>query len=326
MIRLLATVTGLGALAVAVTGFAGRYLPIAGHPTLILAAAAPYLTVAAPAAMLLFVLGRRWALALVAVAVTVALLWVYLPRYPVLGGAQQAAAAAVDVRVLTANLGMGQADPTAFVALAGNTADLVAVQEMTQEAADGLSAAGMDTVFPHRVIVPAPMASGIGIWSRYPIVHSGSIDGYAMPMIGTRIRIPGVRVDATVLSVHLAAPWPMPIDAWRSDIALFPETLREIGRSAGAGAVIVAGDFNATYEMAPFRSLLEPGYGDAGVDARAGLTRSYPGRGYRPPLIGIDHILTKNCTASAAGTVVVPGADHRGLLATLSVPVDMTAS
>jgi endonuclease/exonuclease/phosphatase (EEP) superfamily protein YafD len=326
MIRMLATLMGLGALAVAMAGLAGRYLPISGHPTLILAAAAPYLTVAAPAAVLLFGLGRRWVLTLVAFALTLALLWVYVPRYPVFGAAAPSATASVDVRVLTANLGMGQANPAAFVALAGNTADLVAVQEMTQEAADGLSAAGIDAVFPYRVIVPAPMASGIGIWSRHPIVHSGSIDGYAMPMIGTRIRIPGVRVDATVLSVHLAAPWPMPIEAWLSDIALFPDTLREIGGSAGAGAVIVAGDFNATYEMAPFRRLLEPGYGDAGIDARAGLTRSYPGRGQRPPLIGIDHILTKNCSAATVSTVVVPGADHRGLLATLSVPVDMTAS
>ncbi len=306
MIRILATLLGLGALAVALAAFAGRYLPISGHPTLILAAAAPYLAAAAPAAVLL--------------------LWVYVPRYPVFGGAAPSETAAVDVRVLTANLGMGQADPTAFVALASATADVVAVQEMTQEAADGLSAAGMDAAFPHRVIVPAPMASGIGIWSRHPIVHSGRIDGYAMPMIGTRIRIPGVRVDATVLSVHLAAPWPMPIEAWVSDIARFPDTLQEVGRSAGAGAVIVAGDFNATYEMAPFRRLLEPGYGDAGVDARAGLTRTYPGRGQRPPLIGIDHILTKNCSAATAATVVVPGADHRGVLATLRVPVDMTAS
>ncbi|QZY46813.1 endonuclease/exonuclease/phosphatase family protein [Mycolicibacterium austroafricanum] len=323
MVRILATVAGLGALAVGLVAFGARWLPISGHPSLIVAAASPYLAVAAPVAMLLLVLGRRWMLTLVAVALTVALMWVYVPRYL---GSSDADVAAVDLRVLTANLGMGQADPAAFVALAGAAADVVAVQEMTQEAADGLAAAGMDTAFPHRVIVPAPMASGIGIWSRHPIVHSGRIDGYALPMVGSRIRIPGVRVDTTVLSVHLAAPWPMPIAAWQSDLALFPDTLREVGRSAGAGAVIVAGDFNATADMAPFNRLLDQGYGDAGPEAGAGLARTYPGRGMRPPLLGIDHILTKNCSAATAETVVVPGADHRGLLATLRVPVDMTAS
>lgn len=324
MIRILATLMGLAGLAVAMVGLGARYLPLTGHPTLMLAAAAPYLTVAAPAAVLLLGLGRRYVLTLVAFVVTVAAVWVYLPRYQV--PSVSADVAVVDVRVLTANLGMGQADPSAFVALAGNTADVVAVQEMTPEAAEGLSAAGMDAMFPYRVIVPAPLASGIGMWSRHPIVNSGRIDGYALPMVGSRIRIPGVRVDATVLSVHLAGPWPMPIDVWASDIATFPDTLRDVGRTAGAGAVIVAGDFNATADMAPFRRLLEEGYSDAGMDAGAGLARTYPGGGAWPPVIGIDHILTKNSSPATARTVVVPGADHRGLLATLRVPVDMTAS
>jgi endonuclease/exonuclease/phosphatase (EEP) superfamily protein YafD len=323
MIKIVAAVLGLCALAVAVVGLGARYVPISGHPTLIVAAAAPYLALAAPVAMLFLALGRRWLLTLVAVTVTVALMWMYVPRY--LSSAAPDVPA-VDVRVLTANLFLGQANPAAFVGMAEDVADVVAVQEMTQGAADGLSAAGMDGVFPYRVIVPARNASGIGIWSRYPIVHSGRIDGYTMPMVGARIRIPGVRVDTTVLSVHLPGPWPTPIDGWRSDIARMPETLREVGQTAGAGAVIVAGDFNATVDMAPFRRLLAEGYGDAGTEAGAGLVRTYPGREMRPPLIGIDHILTRNCSADSVTTVTVPGADHRGLVATLRVPVDMTAS
>ncbi|MGE0215475.1 endonuclease/exonuclease/phosphatase family protein [Mycolicibacterium sp.] len=323
MIRILATVLGLGALAAALVAFGARYLPISGHPTLVAAAAAPYLAVAAPIAVLLLLLGRRWLLMVLALGVTAALVWVYLPRFQ---APSRSDVAAVDVRILTANLGMGQADSAALVALAGERADIVAVQEMTQDAADGLSRAGMDAAFPYRVVVPAPLASGIGIWSRYPIVHSGRIDGYALPMIGTRVRIPGVVVDATVLSVHLAAPWPQPIDHWRNDIGAFPETLREVGARAGAGAVIVAGDFNATADMAQFRRLLDVGYRDAAAEAGAGLVRTYPGTGAWPPLLGIDHVLIKHTSAAAADTVVVPGADHRGLLVTLRVPADMTAS
>lgn len=322
MIRILATLTGLAALIVAAVGLGVRHLPVSGHPTLILAAAAPYLAVAAPAAVLLLGLGRRYVLTLVAFALTVAVVWVYAPRYVASSSPE---VAAVDVRVLTANLYLGQADPAAFVAVARDAADIVAVQELTQQAADGLSAAGMDTAFPYRVIVPARRSSGIGLWSRHPIVHSGRIDGFTLPMVGARIRIPGVRVDATVLSVHLPGPWPTPIDGWASDIARLPDTLREVGGTAGAGAVIVAGDFNATLDMAPFRRLLDQGYDDAGADVGAGLVRTYPGSGMPPPLIGIDHILTKNASAAAATTVTVPGADHLGLLGTLRVPVDMTA-
>lgn len=321
--RILATVLGVLSLAVALAAFGARYLPISGHRTLIVAAVAPYLVVAAPVAVLLLGLGRRWLLTLVALAVTAALVWVYVPRYlsPPAGDV-----AAVGVRVLTINLGMGQADSAGVVARASDAADIVAVQEMTPDAADGLSAAGIDAVFPHRVVLPAPLASGIGIWSRHPIVHSGRIAGFSLPMLGTRIRIPGVVVDTTVLSVHLAAPWPQPIGPWLHDIALLPDTLREVGQAAGAGAVIVAGDFNATNDMAPFRRLLDQGYTNAGVQGGAGLARTYPGDGRWPPLLGIDHILVKNASTEAATTVEIPGADHRGLLATLRVPVDMTSS
>ena len=72
--------------------------------------------------------------------------------------------------------------------------------------------------------------------------------------------------------------------------------------------------------------LLQQGYGDAAAEAGAGLARTYPGRGRWPPVIGIDHVLVKHATAVSARTVTVPGADHRGLLATVAVPVDMTAS
>ena len=325
MIRFLATVLGLLALAAAVVGLAVRYLPITEHPGLILAAAGPYLVTAAPVAVLLFVLGRRGLFTLLAVAVAAGSVWTYGPRY-LEPAATATATAAVDVRVLTTNLGMGQADPAALVALARDNADVVAVQEITQQAADGLTAAGMDEVFPFRVVLPAPLASGIGLWSRHPIVNSGRMDGYSLPMLGARLRIPGVAVDTTVLSVHLAAPWPQPIGPWRHDIGMFPHTLREVGGSAGAGAVIVAGDFNATVDMAPFRNLLDEGYADAGAQAGAGLARTYPGSGRWPPLLGIDHVLLRHCAATSARTVVVPGADHRGLLVRAQLPVDMTAS
>jgi len=326
MMRLLSTLLGVLSLAGAVLALGARYLPISGHPTLIVAAVAPYLSLAAPVAVLLLGLSRRWLLTVVALAVTTALVGVYAPRYREPTAADPQPSAAVDVRVLTANLGMGQADPPALVALARDNADILAVQEMTQDAADGLSAGGMDAAFPYRVVVPAPQASGIGIWSRYPIVESGRIDGYALPMLGARIRIPGVIVDTTVLSVHLPAPWPQPIGLWLQDIALLADTLLEVGAAARAGAVIVAGDFNATADMAPFRRLLKQGYGDAGADAAAGLARTYPGHANRLPLLGIDHVLVKNCAAATARTVTVPKADHRGLLVTLRVPVDMAAS
>jgi len=38
------------------------------------------------------------------------------------------------------------------------------------------------------------------------------------------------------------------------------------------------------------------------------------------PLIGIDHILTYNSSATGAQTVRIPRSDHLGLIATVHIP------
>ena len=181
------------------------------------------------------------------------MLGIQLPRYV---GAKASEVPTVRVRVMTANLGMGRADPWA-AALARESADVLMLHEMTQEAANGQTSAGVDDMFPHRIIEPREMASGIGMWSRYPIVEAGAIGGFARPMLSGRLRLPGVVFDPTVVAVHFAAPWPQPIGAWRQDIARFPAVLQQLARDGGA--VIVAGDLNATLDMLPYRRLLKRG-------------------------------------------------------------------
>ena len=101
-----------------------------------------------------------------------------------------------------------------------------------------------------------------------------------------------------------------------------PATLRELGGQAGAGAVIVAGDLNATMDMAPFRRLLDAGYRTATEQAGAGLGRTFPGGRRIPPAIGSDHVLVRNCVATSARTVGLPGSDHLGVPAGVEDPLD----
>jgi endonuclease/exonuclease/phosphatase (EEP) superfamily protein YafD len=133
-------------------------------------------------------------------------------------------------------------------------------------------------------------------------------------------------ISNEVVLVVAAASWVQPLQCFRDDIARFPTTLQAAALNAGSGAVIVAGDLNATYDMQPFRRLLDEGYRDAAEQAGAGLTRSFPSRPWRGPVFGIDHVLVRNCTATAAQTVPVPGSDHRGLFTVIEIPVDPTAS
>jgi endonuclease/exonuclease/phosphatase (EEP) superfamily protein YafD len=323
MIRVPVTVIGVLALAVAAVGLIARYLPISNEAVLMCAAASPYLSAAGLAAMVLFAVVRRWVLTIVAASLCAVMLMVLLPRYL---GPEKSTAPSVSVRVLTANLGLGQADPKAVVALARETADVLVVQEMTPGLAVAMSAAGMDAVMPHRSIDPRKNAEGVGIWSRYPIADSRVISGYQLAMRIAKIQVPSVAIAPTVLAVHLAAPWVQPLQYFRDDIARFPTTLQAAAREAGSGAVIVAGDLNSTYDMRPFRQLLDAGYRDAAEQAGAGLTRSFPSQSWTGPVVGIDHVLVRNATAAAAQTVPVSGSDHRGLFTVIELPVDPTAS
>lgn len=323
MIRAFATVLGVLAFAVGAAGLVSRYLPVDNEVILVIVAASPYLTVAGGIAMILFVLARRWVLTILAAVLCVVMVGVQLPRFI---GPEKAGVPSAAVRVVTANLGFGRADPGVVTELALSSADVLVIQELTPEAATGLSSAGLDETFPHSVLNPGNQAFGIGVWSRYPVVDSAHIEGYQMPMLRTRIQIPGVMFATTVLAVHLAAPWVQPLHYFRDDLARFPETLREVAREAGSGAVIVAGDLNSTIDMQPFRKFLALGYRDAGEQVGAGLTRTYPSKPWPTAMIGIDHVLVYNCVGSSVRTVELPGSDHRGLSTIIEVPVDPTAS
>jgi endonuclease/exonuclease/phosphatase (EEP) superfamily protein YafD len=323
MIRMSATVVGVLSLAVAAVGLVARYLPISNDAVLVVAALSPFLGAASLAAMILFAAVRRWVLTILAAALCAVMLLVLMPRFL---GPEKSTVPTVSVRVLTANLSLGEADPKGVVALARDTADVLVVQEMTPGLAVAMSAAGLDGVMPYRSIDPRKNAGGIGIWSRYPVTDSQPVAGYQLAMRTARIAVPGVRIAPTVLAVHLAAPWVQPLQYFRADIAQFPTTLQAAARNAGSGAVIVAGDLNSTYDMQPFRRLLDAGYRDASEEAGAGLTLSFPSESWHGPVLGIDHVLVRNCMATAAQTVPVPGSDHRGLFTVVEIPVDPTAS
>lgn len=293
---------------------AARWLPVVNHPLLILAAGSPYLSVgAALASVLLLASNQRWWAAAGALVLMAAAVLVQAPRLIPDGHGE-----GVAVRVVTVNLRLGQADPTSIVALARSRADVLIVQELTPDSVDSLT--GLAAEFPYRVIDPDPSATGVGIWSRYRLNQSIKISGYELGMLSATVEVPGVAAEPLILAAHLMGPWPQPIDVWRREIASMSRTLDDVARWAGDACVIVGGDFNATADMRPFRQLLESGYHDAAAQAGAGLKPTYPATGWLPPLIGIDHILTRNCSATDMGTVRVDGTDHLAVFATIQLP------
>ena len=215
--------------------------------------------------MALLILASRWILVILSTGLTVTMLVVQLPLYV---GSDTAATEGVRLRVISANLRDGQAEPQHVGSLARDQTDVLAVQELTPGEVDRLSAAGIDVTFPYRWLDARGAAQGVGLWSRFPPDATRRIGGYTFAMVSAQIRVPGISIDPTIVVVHLPGPWPQPIDSWRRDISLLPATLQEVADRAGTGCVIAAADLNSTTDMRPFRTLLNDGYRDAAQDRR----------------------------------------------------------
>ena len=277
------------------------------------AALFPYVIVAGVISVVLLALRRRWVLTVVAVVVMAGAIATQVPLF--VGNTPPADG--VAMRLMTVNVRLGTAIPALLFTQAAARADVLALQELTGKELNDLAAAGLNNVFPYSSVNPLPGAAGVGLWSRYPITESGLITDYRMPFIRAKIRVPGVATSPTVVVGHLRNPWF--IADWRHDIGLLPTTLREL--AGDGGAAIVAGDFNSTLDMRPFRDLLTDGYHDAVEQAGAGFVSTFPaGDVWLPPLITIDHVLTLRATAVTASALRVYGSDHLGLVTTLKIP------
>jgi endonuclease/exonuclease/phosphatase family metal-dependent hydrolase len=292
-----------------------------GAPSVQLMAFTPYVAGAAVLPLAAALLSRRWRHALVAGALVAVLGGCVLPRALADPG-HGTAGAGPTVRMLTANLLIGAADPAAVVALVrDHRVDVLAVQELTPPAAEALDAAGLATLLPHRIVNAAYGSGGSALYSRYPLEDPGV---RRMPAGHTQafatVRAPGAG-PVIVESVHPAAPSDgRSARQWAREIALQPP-----GTPAGPVRILI-GDFNSTLDHDGLRRLIGTGYRDAAEVTGSGLTATWPFNGVQVlggpvPPVTIDHVLADARVGVRAVEVhPVPGSDHRAVYAELTLP------
>lgn len=319
--------TGLGVVAVAVCGSAIvlRSIALPNQTVLFFVVLSPYIMAGTVlAALILSVICRQlWLAVLTSVVAAIALVGQLAFYY---FGTSPEERASVNLRVLSANLRYGEAEPQFLLNLARNRADLLAVQELTPETVRALSDSRIGVEFPYSVLYPGPGATGIGLWSRYPIERVPLNRVKEVGLIVARVRVPGVRNDPLFASVHVAAPVPDRIDEWRNGLREMAVAFDELDDTGPGGAVIAAGDYNSTPDMRNFRDLLTNGYQDAVNETGSGWAPTYPSDKPYPPVITIDHALVRGASARSVDTIDVPGSDHRAILVNIQIPVDPTAS
>ncbi|GAA0508469.1 endonuclease [Paractinoplanes deccanensis] len=262
---------------------------------------------------------RKWLIAAVAAVAAVLLGVAVLPR--ALPGSSPGTG--VPLTVMTINMFVGQADPAAVVKLVReHDVAVLAVQEFTPAAADGLAAAGLGEVLPYRALADEVGTTGSGLYSRYPMTAQGSqrfhgdnlqpgnLQAYAT------IQVPGA-APIVVESAHPLAPYSKEaLPSWRADLEEEPRADRN-----GAPRVLL-GDFNATLDHEPLRDLISGGYRDAADTVGKGLIATWGPYAGRPiPPVTLDHVLVDERVGVRDVQVHgVEGSDHRSVLAVLTVP------
>jgi endonuclease/exonuclease/phosphatase (EEP) superfamily protein YafD len=294
-----------------------------GFPSMQLMAFTPYVAAAAVLPLVAALVTRRWWHAAAAAVLVVVLAGCVLPRAVPDPDVAPAAAAGPRLRVLTANLLFGEADPQALVALVrGRQVDLLALQEFTPGAAQTLDAAGLGRLLPYHAAYPRPnSAGGSAIYARYPLTDAGL---RPLPSSFTQaqatVLVPG-SAPVLVESAHPCAPSD---DAaarrWADDMATEPTA------PAGGATRLLLGDFNSTLDHDGLRRLIGTGYRDAAEVAGAGLEPTWPflGRtllGQRLPPITIDHVLAgRGIGVLNVSVHPIAGSDHRAVYAELVLP------
>jgi endonuclease/exonuclease/phosphatase (EEP) superfamily protein YafD len=309
-------VLGWGSVAVAAAGLVLRIRNVGVQPLIVAATFAPFCVVPAVAGVGLLAGTRSRCGTAVGAVVALSLLSSQVALYvaqdvPVDRG--------ISLVLLSGNLRRGQADASQIVDLArAEKADVVALQELTPTAVARLTSAGMDELFPFSNIATAAGAAGVGLWSRHPMTATNSYPGFHFGVVSGAVSFGSGNESRsmTFLSTHLVGPWPGPPWAWSDELSGLGKVLHSLD-----GPVVDGGDFNATLDHAQFRHLLQAsGFSDGAAQAGAGLIRSYPADTWYPPMIGIDHVLTREAIATRMKTISMPGSDHRGLITHLRLP------
>lgn len=306
--------TGWLAIAAGVVGLLARSVAWSWQPLIVAAAFFLYLTAIAVLGGVLLAVRRAWAgpvIAILLAATTIALLAPsYVADSPNVSGGR-------SLIVLQANLRVGAADPDKLVAqVRAEHADVLTVDELTSAELIRLTHAGISRELPYHLAAPYAGAAGTGIWSRYPLRATGRDDRFSFELLTARVTPPRA-ATTQLIAVHLLPPWPYPSGTWVSEMHRLHTLL---GRQPPGMPVVVSGDFNATLDHAQFRGLLTGGFHDGAEQAGAGFLPTCPTDRFFPPLLPIDHILTRVAAATSVRTLPLAGSDHRALIAHLTIP------
>jgi endonuclease/exonuclease/phosphatase (EEP) superfamily protein YafD len=272
----------------------------------------PYVVVGCFLFALVTFLFRRRVLALIVLVIALSLSALLGPRY---FSEEQPAASGARLRVMAANLYLGQADARAIVNLVReHQVDVLTLPELTPTEVSALDDAGLAEVLPYRMFEDRPGGDGSGIAGKFPLRKVILMDETVLGQPSVVVDLPD-RDDVELTAVHVQPPlYDEDVPTWRAELAGLPEATPD------KRVRILAGDFNATLDHTPFRDLVDRGYADAAEETGKGFDHTWSSLPTGPPLT-IDHIVVDvRCAISSYAVYDVPGSDHNAILAEVVLP------
>ena len=226
-----------------------------------------------------------------------------------------------SLRVMSANLRWGRADPEALLALIRRLeVDAVGLQELGHEQAEAIA-----EELPYGMLAPGAGPEGTGIALRRPAAVE------AIPMSYRPLHVaqlhpadwPGLEAPVELASTHFAAPHIRP---YGSAIGHRRRQLGDIERYLGStprDRRVLLGDFNSTPLWPAYRRIASQ-LTDAAVQvaaARGGSARRtwgpWPGS---IRLLRIDHAFVRGLGVLDFQVIELPGSDHDAIVIDLSSP------
>lgn len=244
-------------------------------------------------------------------------------------GSSSSTAASPTLRVMTCNVYKGAADAATVVELVrAQGIQVLALQETTTEFVEQMEAAGLNELLPYSMRSSSDGVYGNGVWSATPLADTASDDigssASAMPAGSITVELAdGTTTQVRFVSVHTCSPVAGYWDLWKQSIDELSVVRERLAEDSSLNYVLM-GDFNATYDHAPFRDLLAAGSGcelhDAARETGQGVISTWPANKVVPAFCAIDHVVSsESVVATSVTTATVPGADHLALIATLQV-------
>ena len=265
-------------------------------------------------------IGRRWWLAAAAAVIIAAQVAFAAPELTAAAPAPAWTRHAPVVRVFDANIDKSLGFEAGYVrAIEQDHPDLITMEEFTPPALQAMAASGVLADFPYRCAAPSFGATGFLIASRLRLtgcqVQTVLWDYQYLPyMVQATLWTPAGPVALRL--VHTLAPFPSTWREWSAALAAVGQSVR----ASGDSRMLMAGDFNATWDNRGFAALLADGLTDGAAARGQATDMTWPNGAIMPPFVRIDHVLTG---ARLAVTQITArpgfGSDHRYLIATVAI-------